>query len=202
MLDIGGQIPGLHKHHNILLSDRGSHPSALTARSGHEDPGCLSSGFRRWDSGSEMRDRGDRRIGLSSFIKGEEYQASPNMVVRDRGHANRHGWITHTRIDGDPAIRGHDLCFDKTCQRNRLAMCVGAGCKNGWNKLPSHGMMSHNEELSADRISVLLFSLRWYMEFILQSQTRSLCLESVFEYSEVEPTTQCRRQSTRRTHRH
>ena len=37
------------------------------------------------------------------------------------------GWVTHIRIDGDPAIRGHDLCFDKTCQRNRLAMCAEEG---------------------------------------------------------------------------
>ena len=112
------------------------------------------------------------------------------------------GWVTHTRINGDPTIRGQDLCFDRTCQRNRLAMCAGAGCKNGSNKLPSHGMMSHNEELSADRISVLLFSLRWYMEFILHSRTRSLCSESILEYSEVEPALQCRGQSARRTRRH
>ena len=26
------------------------------------------------------------------------------------------GWVTHARIDENPAIRGHDLCFDKTCQ--------------------------------------------------------------------------------------
>ena len=39
------------------------------------------------------------------------------------------GWVTHTRIDEDPAIGGHDLCFDKTCQRNRLAICAVAGCK-------------------------------------------------------------------------
>ena len=112
------------------------------------------------------------------------------------------GWVTHTRINGDPVIRGHDLCFDRTCQRNRLVMCVGAGCKNGSNKLPSRGVMSHNEELSADQIRGLLFSLRWYMEFILQSRTRSLCSELILEYSEVEPTSQCRRQSTRWTHRH
>ena len=30
------------------------------------------------------------------------------------------GWVTHTRIDENPGIRGHDLCFDKTCQGNRL----------------------------------------------------------------------------------
>ena len=29
---------------------------------------------------------------------------------------NRHGWVTHARIDENPALRGHDLCFDKTCQ--------------------------------------------------------------------------------------
>ena len=26
------------------------------------------------------------------------------------------GSVTHTRIDEKPMIRGHDLCFDKTCQ--------------------------------------------------------------------------------------
>ena len=31
------------------------------------------------------------------------------------------GWVTHARIDENPGIRGHDLCFDKTCQGNRLA---------------------------------------------------------------------------------
>ena len=28
----------------------------------------------------------------------------------------RHDWVTRARIDEDPAIRGHDLCFDRTCQ--------------------------------------------------------------------------------------
>ena len=31
------------------------------------------------------------------------------------------GWVTHARIDENLGIRGHDLCFDKTCQGNRLA---------------------------------------------------------------------------------
>ena len=26
------------------------------------------------------------------------------------------GWVTHARIDENPAIRGHDLCFEKTCR--------------------------------------------------------------------------------------
>ena len=27
------------------------------------------------------------------------------------------GWVTHVRIDENPVIRGHDLCFDKTCRK-------------------------------------------------------------------------------------
>ena len=30
------------------------------------------------------------------------------------------GWVTHACIDENPGIRGHDLCFDKTCQGNRF----------------------------------------------------------------------------------
>ena len=33
-------------------------------------------------------------------------------------------WVTHARFDENPEIRGHDLCFDKTCQGNRLAKCA------------------------------------------------------------------------------
>ena len=29
--------------------------------------------------------------------------------------------VTHVRIDENPVKRVHDLCFDKTCQGNRLA---------------------------------------------------------------------------------
>ena len=45
----------------------------------------------------------------------------PSAAVKWRG------WVTHTRIDDNPVIRGHDLCFDKTCQENRLAICAVAG---------------------------------------------------------------------------
>ena len=33
-----------------------------------------------------------------------------------QGLYKRHGWVTHARIDENPAIRGHDLGIDKTCQ--------------------------------------------------------------------------------------
>ena len=39
----------------------------------------------------------------------------------------------HARIDENPVIRGHDLCFDKTCQKNCLALCavlVKGNCSN------------------------------------------------------------------------
>ena len=81
-------------------------------------------------------------------------------------------------------------------------MCAGAGCKNGSNKLPSHGMMSHNEELPADRISVLLFSLRWYMEFYLAEPDTVLVFGIYLGVLEMEPALQCRRQYVCRTHRH
>ena len=75
-----------------------------------EDPGCLDSSFGCWNPGCEMCEHGDRGIGYGSFIKGEEYQASPNMVVPDlpknTRSCHRHGWITHTRIDENPVVRG------------------------------------------------------------------------------------------------
>ena len=37
------------------------------------------------------------------------------------------GWVTHARIDENPGIRGHNLCFDKTCQGNRLAKRAEVG---------------------------------------------------------------------------
>ena len=48
----------------------------------------------------------------------------------------------------------------------------------------------------------ILFSLRWYVELVLQSRTLSLCSKSSMEYSEEEPALQCQRQSARWTHHH
>ena len=36
---------------------------------------------------------------------------------------------TRTHINENPVIRGHDLCFNKTCQGKRLAICAVAGCE-------------------------------------------------------------------------
>ena len=37
------------------------------------------------------------------------------------------GWVTHSHVDENPGIRGHDLCFHKTCQGNRLAKRAKVG---------------------------------------------------------------------------
>ena len=67
-----------------------------------------------------------------SLYRGGESGAPPHLPVGNRFLPKRHdrwrGGITHTRIDENPMIRGHDLCFDKTCQGNRLAICVVDGC--------------------------------------------------------------------------
>ena len=50
---------------------------------------------------------------------------SPHQSNKTRLSPKRHsqwrGWVTHTRIDENPGIRGHDLYFNKTCQGNCLA---------------------------------------------------------------------------------
>ena len=49
----------------------------------------------------------------------------PHRPGKTRLSPKRHNqwrsWATHARIDENPGIRGHDLCFDKTCQENRLS---------------------------------------------------------------------------------
>ena len=42
-------------------------------------------------------------------------------------HSQWRGWVTHTHIDENPRMRGHDLCFNKTCQGNHLAKRTEVG---------------------------------------------------------------------------
>ena len=61
---------------------------------------------------------GERGESLSPY-KGSEISSASPLALKlacSQGLCKRHGWITHARIDENPAIRGHDLCFDKTCQ--------------------------------------------------------------------------------------
>ena len=54
-----------------------------------------------------------RTDGFLSSYKGREYQVLPPTSLKTRlfprGRAKQHGWITQTRIDENPVIRGHDL---------------------------------------------------------------------------------------------
>ena len=55
-------------------------------------------------------------------------------------------------------------------------------------------MMSCCQTCQQIRFVEILFSLRWYVELVLQSRTLSLCSKSSMEYSEEEPALQCQRQ--------
>ena len=55
-----------------------------------------------------------------------------NSLIPQALHRWR-GWVTHAHIDENPGIRGHDLCFDKMCQGNRLTLCAGLVKGNGLN---------------------------------------------------------------------
>ena len=76
-------------------------------------------------------------------------------------------------------------------------------CGAGWRKMfriitgPWLNVMLP-KRVSRLRFVEILFSLRWYVEFVMKSP----CSKSSMEYSEEEPALQCRRQSARRTHRH
>ena len=61
---------------------------------------------------------------LSPYMGGQNYELPTGLIkpaYPPSATVNGAVWVTHTRIDENPGIRGHDLCFDKTCQGNRLA---------------------------------------------------------------------------------
>ena len=61
---------------------------------------------------------GEERESVSPY-KSTEYRTPPpkpeNLPIPKESF-RWNGWVTHARIDENPAIRGHDLCFHKTCQ--------------------------------------------------------------------------------------
>ena len=79
--------------------------------------------------------------------------------------------------------------------QNHLAICAVLVEKNGSNN--DRAMMWCHAVKMCQRIRFveILFSLRWYVELVLQSRTLSLCSKSSMEYSEEEPALQCRRQN-------
>ena len=79
--------------------------------------GRWSSSAREW-MGREEEGVGEK-VDPYPLICADE-TASPHQPGKTRLSPKRRnqwrGWVTHTRIDEIPVIRGHDLCFDKTCQ--------------------------------------------------------------------------------------
>ena len=66
----------------------------------------------------EGRRCGVKRRDLYLFILAVNIKRPPQdlKLACSQGSCEWHSWITQTGIDENPAIRGHDLCFDKMCQ--------------------------------------------------------------------------------------
>ena len=122
MVDLCGEISGRPKLCDILLCNGGSHPSALGARSEH-DGKAESNGVEPWvlelGVGKAEEKFGVKKMALGSFIKAsgiERLLLKPKNQPIPTESFSQDGWVTHARIDENPAIRGHNPCFDKTCQ--------------------------------------------------------------------------------------
>ena len=61
----------------------------------------------------------DEKVNPYSFIWADEtmHPHQPGKTRLSLKCRNQwHSWVTHARIDENPMIRGHYLCFDKMCQ--------------------------------------------------------------------------------------
>ena len=140
------------------------------------------------------------------LYKEGEYQASSawpfGTFLKSRSHTSGHGWVTHTRIDENPVTRGTRSLLRQDVPikppRNTCSGRLGKTVRHDQTTAERHVMKSCQHI----RFVEILFSLRWYVEFVLQSRTLSSCSKSSMEYSEEEPALQCRKQSARQTHHH
>ena len=77
----------------------------------------MGAGAREW-VGREKEGVGEK-VSPYLLIKAANLKRLPTSLktrLFPKGHAERRDWIIDARIDEYRAIRGHDLCFDKTCQ--------------------------------------------------------------------------------------
>ena len=150
-----------------------------------------------------MREEKDRPWPL---IKEGEYQASSawpfGTCLKSRSHTSRHDGVTHARIDENPVKKGTRSLLRQDVPikppRNTCSGRLGKTIRHDQTTALRHVMKSCRQI----RFVEILFSLRWYVEFVLQSRTLSSCSKSSMEYSEEEPALQCQRQSARQTHHH
>ena len=81
----------------------------------------------------------EERFGMTNdgpwiLYKGNGYRTPPpkpeNLPI-PKESSQWNGWVTHARINEDPAISGHDLCFDKTCQQKPRLETWNNRARNG-----------------------------------------------------------------------
>ena len=67
-------------------------------------------GVRTRGGGRIRLSTGGKKVKALSLYKEGEYQASSvwlfGTCLKSRSHTNKHDWVTHTRIDENPMIRG------------------------------------------------------------------------------------------------
>jgi len=120
--DLRGQVSGRPKLRNVLLCNRGSHPSALWVGPGHACEAWSNEGkpgMLELEVGKAGEKFGVTRDDPWLLYKGNRYRTPPpkpkNLPIPKKS-SQWNSWVTHARIDENPAIRGRDLYFDKTCQ--------------------------------------------------------------------------------------
>ena len=118
-------------------------------------------------------------------------------LAYSQGLCKRHGWVTRARIDEDPAIRGHDLCFDKTCQWQPRLETWSGGRKTVRNNNRAD-VMSCCKKLSADWTRGILYSLRLCVVRVLQVRTRPVRPKTILEFGRRNPPCNAEDRSTRR----
>ena len=159
----------------------------------------MGAGDQEW-MGSERRWHGWMGRILIPLKRPRMLNDSPVALklAYSQGLCKRHGWVTHTRIDENPAIRGHDLCFDKTCQwQPRLETW------NGRHKTVQNydreNVMSCCKKLSADWTRVLysLYGCVWCV-CVLQVRTHLIRLKTILEFGRRNPPCNAEDRSTRR----
>ena len=107
----------------------------------------------------------------------------------------RYGWVTHACIDENPAIRGHNLCFDKTCQwQPRLE--TWSGRQKTVRNYDRADVMSCCKKLSADSTRGIRYPLCGCVW--LQVRTRSIRPKTILKFGRRNPPCNAEDRSTRR----
>ena len=122
-------------------------------------------------------------------------------LAYSQGLCKWHGWVTHVCIDKNPVIRGHDLCFDKTCQW-QPCLETWSGRRKTVRNYDRTDVMSCYKKLSADWTHVKLYSLCGCVWCVLQVQTCSIHPKTILEFGRRNPPCNAEDRSTCRIRCH